>query len=110
MIDVLLCFPDYNVAADVGVSLGFTSQNQDGTYKTTQATETLAICVIGEHYYPNGELFENEDGTGIPVLIGDGNWWVMVRSLVEMPIPEQIEQFIIEPDPENNLIPNIRWA
>lgn len=110
MIDLLLCFPDYTTAAQVGVALGFTAQNPDGTFRTTQATETLAICVIGEHYFPNGQTTTNDDGLTVPVFVGDGKWWVMVRSLVEMPVPEAIQPYIVTLDPQDPLIPNQRWA
>ena len=110
MIDLLLCFPNYTTAAQVGVALGFTAQNPDGTFRTTQATETLAICVIGEHFYPTGQTTTDSEGRTIPVFVGDGKWWVMVRSLVEMPVPEAVQAYIVTPDPLDPLIPNQRWA
>jgi len=110
MIDVLLKFPSYEVAGQVGLALGFTDQNPDGSMKTTQATESLAICVIGEHFYPNGQTTTNDDGMVYPVRVGDGNWWVMVRSLIDIPIPEEIKIFVVQPDPDDPLIPNRQWA
>lgn len=110
MIDLLLCFPNYTTAAQVGVALGFTEQNGDGTFRTTQAAQTLAICVIGEHWYPSGQTITGDRGQTIPVFVGDGQWWVMVRSLVEMPVPEAIQSYIVTPDSQNPLIPNQRWA
>ena len=49
MIDVLLKFANQTQAAQVGQALGYTTQDPEtGEWQTTQATETLAICVIGE--------------------------------------------------------------
>lgn len=110
MIDVLLKFPNYQTATQIGMALGYTSQNQDGTFETTEATNTLAICVIGEHFYPNGQTITSELGSQVSVLVGDGAWWVMVRSLVEMEIPAQIQPFIIQPNQDDPLIPNRHWA
>jgi hypothetical protein len=109
MIDLLLCFPDYSTAAQVGVALGFTAQNGDGTYRTTQATETLGICVIGEHFYQTGNTI-TIDGRTVPEFAGDGKWWVMVRGLVELPVPEAIQPYVVTPNPADPLIPNVRWA
>ena len=56
MIDVLLKFANQTQAAQVGQALGYTTQDPEtGEWHTTQATETLAICVIGEHWVPTGE-------------------------------------------------------
>lgn len=111
MIDVLLKFDNQTQAAQVGQAMGYTTQDPDtGEWHTTQATETLAICVIGEHWVPTGETTTGPNGEPVPVLAGDGQWWVMVRSLVDMAIPAEIQPFIVQPDPENPAIPNQRWA
>lgn len=111
MIDLLLKFPSREVAAQVGQGLGYSTQDPDtGEWQTTQATETLAICVIGEHWVPTGETTTGPMGEPVPVYAGDGQWWVMVRSLVDMAIPAEIQPFIVQPDPENPAIPNQRWA
>ena len=111
MIDVLLKFSTQTQAAQVGQAMGYTTQDPDtGEWQTTQATETLAICVIGEHFAPTGETTAGPMGQPVPVYAGDGQWWVMVRSLVDMAIPAEIQPFIVEPDPENLAIPNQRWA
>ncbi len=91
MIDLLLRFPSQNAAAQVGQGLGYTTPDGQGGWNTTEATLTLAVCVIGEHN-------------------GDGKWWVMVRSLVDMPVPEVIAPYIVTPDPENPAIPQRVWA
>ncbi len=90
MIDLLLCFPSQTAAAQVGQALGFTMPDGNGGWNTTEATLTLAVSVIGEHN-------------------GDGKWWVLVRSLVEMPIPDAITPYIVTPDPNNPAIPKRDW-
>lgn len=97
MIDVLLCFPSRNAAAQIGQAMGYTRPKGDGDWETTEATITLAVCIIGEHWY------------GDPPA-GDGKFWVMVRSLVPMEIPGAILPYIIQPDPNNSAIPNRVWA
>ncbi len=109
--DVLLRFDSQLQAAQVGQALGYSTQDPEtGEWKTTQATLDLAICVIGEHYTATGETTEGPNGESVPVMAGDGKWWVMVRSLVEMELPAQILPFIVERDPENPAIPNRVWA
>lgn len=111
MIDLLLKFASQEEAAQIGQALGFTTQDPEtGEWHTTEATETLAICVIGEHFAPTGETTPGPDGEPMPVYAGDGHWWVMVRSLVDMAIPAEIQPFVVAPDPENPAIPNQRWA
>jgi len=55
-------------------------------------------------------LTEGPNGEPLPVFAGDGKWWVMVRSLVEMALPEQILPFIVERNPIDPSIPNRVWA
>ena len=111
MIDVLLKFPSQLVAAQVAQGLGYSTQDPEtGEWRTTQATLELAICVIGEHYAPTGETTTGPSGETLPVMAGDGKWWVMVRSLVEIEIPVEILPFIVERDPANPAIPNQVWA
>ena len=111
MIDVLLKFPSQLVAAQVGQGLGYSTQDpESGEWRTAQATLDLAICVIGEHYAPTGETTTGPSGEPVPVMAGDGKWWVMVRSLVEIELPAEILPFIVERDLENPAIPNQVWA
>lgn len=111
MIDVLLKFANQTQAAQVGQALGYTTQDlETGEWHTTQATLDLAICVIGEHWVPTGETTTGPNGNPVPVYAGDGQWWVMVRSLVDMAIPAEIQPFVVIPDPGNPAIPNQRWA
>jgi hypothetical protein len=109
--DVLLRFDSQLQAAQVGRSLGYSTQDLDtGEWSTTQATLDLAICVMGEHYAPTGDTTEGQNGEPVPVFAGDGKWWVMVRSLVEIELPAQILPYIVVRDPENPAIPNQVWA
>lgn len=111
MIDLLLKFPSQEVAAQVGQGLGYSTQNPEtGEWRTTQATLDLAICVIGEHFAPTGETTTGPSGEPVPVMAGDGKWWVMVRSLVEIELPAEILPFIVERDPTDPAIPNQVWA
>jgi hypothetical protein len=66
--------------------------------------------VIGEHYTPTGETTEGPNGEQVPNLVADNQYWVMVRSLVEMELPAEILPFIVERDPANPAIPNQVWA
>jgi len=109
--DVLLRFDSQLQAAQVGQALGYSTQDPEtGEWKTTQASLDLAICVIGEHFVPTGQTTEGPNGEPVQVMAGDGHWWVMVRSLVEMALPEEILPFVVEGDPENQAIPNRVWA
>ena len=97
MIDLLLKFPSQNSAAQVGQALGYTVSDGSGGWRTTEATLNLAVYVIGAHY--NHELSAY-----------DSNWWVMVRSLADIPVPQAITPYIVERDPNNAAIPGHRWA
>ena len=109
--DVLLRFDSQLQAAQIGQGLGYSTQDpKTGEWHTTQATLDLAICVIGEHYLPTGETTTGPSGEPVPVMAGDGKWWVMVRSLVEIELPAEILPFIVERDPANPAIPNQVWA
>ena len=109
--DVLLRFDSQLQAAQVGQALGYSTQDPEtGEWRTTQATLDLAICVIGEHYIATGETTEGLNGEPLPLMAGDGKWWVMVRSLVEMELPAQILPFIVERNPADAAIPNRAWA
>jgi hypothetical protein len=111
MIDILLRFPSREAAAQIGMALGYTTQDPEtGDYQTTQATLDLAVCIIGEHFAPNGETTEGPNGESVPVLVGDGQYWVMVRSLVDMEIPPEVQPFVVERNPDDPTIPNQAWA
>ena len=111
MIDILLKFDSQEQAGLIGEQLGYTTRDPEtGAWNTTQATLTLAICVIGVHYYPDGTTTEGQNGEQIPNLVADNQYWVMVRSLVDIDLPPEILPFIVEPNPEDPTIPNQRWA
>jgi len=111
MIDLLLKFDSQEQAGLIGEQLGYTTRDPEtGEFHTTQATLTLAICVIGVHYYPDGTFTEGQNGEQIPNLKADNQYWVMVRSLVDMDLPPEILPFIVEPNPEDQTIPNQSWA
>ena len=111
MIDVLLQFASINQAAAIGEQLGYTVRDPEtGAGVTTTATLTLAICVIGEHYYPDGTTTTGPNGETVPVLRGDNQYWVMVRSLIEIPLPPEILPFVVARDSSNPEIPTQIWA
>lgn len=111
MIDVLLKFESEDQAAAIGEQLGYTVRDPEtGAWVTTTATLTLAICVIGEHYYPDGTTTTGPHGETVPVLKGDNQYWVMVRSLIEIPLPVEILPFIVARDSSNPEIPTQIWA
>lgn len=108
MIDLLLKFNSQEQAGLIGEQLGYTTRDPEtGEWNTTQATLTLAICVIGVHYYPDPVEVDEE---GNPVLKADNQYWVMVRSLVDIEIPPEIQPFIVERDPDDPTQPQQRWA
>jgi hypothetical protein len=74
MTDYLLKFPSKAVAEQFGIANGFAVDN-GGVVETTLATHMYAMHVIGEHD-------------------GDGQYWVLFRDLIGIPIPEGGEQFI----------------
>ena len=111
MIDVLLQFASEDQAAAIGEQLGYTVRDPEtDKWVTTTATLTLAICVIGEHYYPDGTTTTGLHGETVPVLRGDSQYWVMVRSLIEIPLPPEILPFIGARDLNNPEIPTQIWA
>lgn len=111
MIDLLLKFDSQEQAGLIGEQLGYTTRDPEtGAWNTTQATLTLAICVIGVHYYPDGTTTEGPNGEQVPNLKADNQYWVMVRSLVDIDIPPEIQPFIVERNPDDPTIPSQTWA
>jgi hypothetical protein len=111
VIDLLLKFDSQEQAGLIGEQLGYTTRDPEtGEFHTTQATLTLAICVIGVHYYPDGTTTEGPNGEQIPNLKADNQYWVMVRSLVDMEIPPEVQPFIVERNPDDPTQPQNRWA
>ena len=108
MLDYILRFPSKEIAEQFGIANGFAATDEDGEVQSSLASHTHALCVIGEHN-------------------GDGQYWVLFRDLVGIPVPVGGEQFIfwssdwtVEdeagdeisiPRPEFNPdVPNVFWA
>ena len=96
MIDYILKFSSKAVAEQFGIANGFAAASESGEVQSSLASHTHAICVIGEHD-------------------GDGQYWVLFRDLVGIPIPDGAEQFIYwsslsGPRPVAESVPNIWWA
>lgn len=110
MTDLFLKFPSREVAVQIGIALGYTTINAEtGEPETTPATLSMAIHVIGELMLPTGETTIGDGGQEIPVLAGDGNWWVMVRILDQTPIPPEVQPYVIVPDEADQTQPNHKW-
>ena len=75
MTDYLLRFPSKAIAEQFGIANGFASPDENGEVQSSLASHTHALCVIGEHN-------------------GDGQYWVLFRDLVGIPVPAGGEQFI----------------
>jgi hypothetical protein len=122
MIDYLLKFPDRNTAVQFGLQNGFATIDENGDEQIALASHTHALHVIGEHFVPQPDI----DGEPQPA-IGDGQWWVLFRDLLGIPIPAGGDQFIywasdwtvldedgLEthiPRPVNDPdVPNVFWA
>lgn len=112
MIDLLLKFPSVDVAVQVGQALGVTapSEEGDGTFATIQADHNVAVCVIGEHFVPTGVTLTDDEGNEHPEMIGDGQWWVMIRGRDGTPVPPDLDPYIVTPNPADPTIPDRRWA
>lgn len=109
MIDYLLKFPSKAVAEQFGIANGFAQLDEEsGLVVSSLASHTHALCEIGEHN-------------------GDGNFWVLFRDLVDLPVPDGADEFIFwsssmtftddagreisVPRPEFNPdVPSIFWA
>jgi hypothetical protein len=121
MIDYLLKFPDRATAVQFGLANGFAVIDDEGNERITLASHEYALCIIGEHFIPQPDIKRKPQPA-----IGDGQWWVLFRDLVGIPIPEGGEQFIYwasdfavddedgnpvqVPRPISEDVPNIWWA
>ena len=120
--DYLLKFPSKEVAEQFGLANGFASIDEDGMIQSLLASHTHALHVIGEHFIPQPDINDEPQPA-----IGDGQYWVLFRDLVGIPVPEGAEQFIYwasdftvddengEPIPiprptEDPDVPNTFWA
>jgi hypothetical protein len=106
-VDYLLVFPSKAIAEQFGIANGFAALDENGEVQSSLASHTHALCIIGEHE-------------------GDGQYWVLFRDLVGIPIPEGGEQFIFwasdftvddeegnpvpVPRPISDDVPSIWWA
>jgi hypothetical protein len=95
MTDYLLKFPSKAVAEMFGVANGFAMIDDGGEVQSTIASHAHALHIIGEHN-------------------GDGQWWVLFRDLVGIPIPAGGEQFIhwasTSRNPRSQDAPQEFWA
>lgn len=112
MIDYLLKFPSKEYAEQFGVANGFAAPDESGVLQTTLASHEHALCVIGEHWRIQPDI----DGEPQPA-IGDGQYWVLFRDLIGIPIPEGAESLIHwtstsgEPRPTDDpTVPNTFWC
>jgi hypothetical protein len=108
MTDYLLVFPSKAHAEQFGVDNGFASPDESGVVQSNLASHTHALCIIGEHF-TGGD--EDTPATG------DGQYWVLFRDLIGIPIPEGGEQFIHwsstsgDPRPTDDpTVPNTFWC
>ena len=105
MTDYLLVFPSKSAAEQFGVANGFAAPDESGEVQSNLASHTHALCVIGEHF---------EGGDENTPATSDGQWWVLFRDLIGIPIPEGADQFIFwssasgEPRPTTG--PQHAWA
>ena len=96
MIDYLLKFPSKLAAEQFGIANGYASEI-DGEVVSSIASHAHALHVIGEHN-------------------GDGQYWVLFRDLVGIPIPAGGEAFIHwssasgAPRPTDESTPQTFWA
>ena len=106
MIDYLLKFPSKEAAEQFGIANGFAAPDEDGVIQSSLASHEHALCIIGEHFIPQPDINDEPQPA-----IGDGQYWVLFRDLVGIPVPEGAEQFIylaspfILDDKEDNFVP-----
>jgi hypothetical protein len=128
MIDYLLKFPSKAIAEQFGIANGFAQVDpKSGKVISSLASHTHALYEIGEHFKPTGKTVTDISGSKSPELVRDGQWWVLFRDLVGIPVPEGGNQFIIwssdmtitddagseisVPRPEFNPdVPSVFWA
>ena len=99
MIDYLLKFPSKTIAEQFGLANGFASIDENGSIVSRLASHEHALHEIGEHFIdqPIDSVYESDSEGNIESVppIGDGQYWVLFRDLVGIPIPEGGEQFIV---------------
>ena len=111
MTDYILRFPSVDFAQQFGIANGFAAIDENGDVQSSLASHTHALCVIGEHFVEQPDI----DGEQQP-LIGDGQYWILFRDLVGIPVPDGGEHFIIwssasgEDRPTDGSVPMTWWA
>jgi hypothetical protein len=131
MTDYILKFPSKEAAQQFGLVNGFAVQDESGNIVSRLASHEHALYEIGEHFIVQqtdiADESETESVIDQPAPIGDGQYWVLFRDLVNIAIPDGGEQFIvwssaqrvIDENGEETLIPrpskdpdvpNIWWA
>jgi len=85
MTDFILKFASKAIAEQFGIANGFAAVDENGEVQSSLASHTHALCVIGEHFTGSDE--------DTPAT-GDGQYWVLFRDLVGIPIPAGGEQFV----------------
>lgn len=107
MIDYLLKFPSKEVAQQFGLANSFAYTDEDREVQSSLASHGHALCIIGEHFIGGDEKTPPK---------GDGQWWVLFRDLIGIPIPEGAETFIFwssasgKPRPDDEAVPQNWWA
>lgn len=119
MIDLLIRFPSRIAAVQFGNAAGYTSADPDQGDVTIQATSDFAICVIGDHYLPSGNMLPDGEGGEVPEMVADGFWWVLFRAISDIPVPAEIEPLIVwrsdaldsegDPLPRPADAPSLQW-
>ena len=85
MTDYILRFPSKTIAEQFGIANGFAAADENGEVQSSLASHTHALCIIGEHFVGGDEETP---------ATGDGQYWVLFRDLVGIPVPAGGEQFI----------------
>lgn len=75
MTDYILRFPSKEIAEAFGLAHGFAYTDETGIVVSSLASHEHALHEVGEHN-------------------GDGQYWVLFRDLVDIPIPDGGEAFI----------------
>jgi hypothetical protein len=111
MTDYILRFPSIDVAQQFGIANGFAAIDDNGEVQSSLASHTHALCVIGEHFV------EQPDIDGKPQHpVGDGQYWILFRDLVGIPVPDGGEHFIVwssasgKERPTDGSVPMTWWA
>jgi hypothetical protein len=99
MTDYILKFPSKEAAQQFGLVNGFAVQDESGYIVSRLASYEHALYEIGEHFITQqtdiADESETESVIDQPAPIGDGQYWVLFRDLVGIPIPSGGEQFIV---------------